>query len=48
MTTTPVPTALLDRLTANSLLTRVVRRNPTLVDAAIRLHQDNQIPPNTW
>jgi predicted amino acid racemase len=29
-------------------LQRIVERNPDLAEAAIRLHQDGDIPPNTW
>jgi predicted amino acid racemase len=30
------------------LIDRVLERNPALVDAAVRLHQDGTLPPNTW
>ena len=30
------------------LIDRVLDRNPALIDAAVRLHQDGTVPPNTW
>ncbi|HEY7030499.1 MAG TPA: alanine racemase [Thermomicrobiales bacterium] len=30
------------------LIDRVLERNPAIVEAAVRLHQDGAIPPNTW
>jgi len=30
------------------LIDRILDRNPALIDAAVRLHQDGTIPPNTW
>jgi predicted amino acid racemase len=32
----------------SGLLARVVQRNPQLVAAAVALHQEGRIPPNTW
>ncbi|MEA2597511.1 MAG: hypothetical protein QOF01_3980, partial [Thermomicrobiales bacterium] len=30
------------------LIDRILERNPALIEAAVRLHQDGAIPPNTW
>jgi predicted amino acid racemase len=30
------------------LIDRILDRNPALIDAAVRLHQDGTLPPNTW
>jgi predicted amino acid racemase len=30
------------------LIDRVIERNPAIVAAAVRLHQDGALPPNTW
>jgi predicted amino acid racemase len=30
------------------LLQRILERNPPIIEAAVRLHQDGKIPPNTW
>ena len=29
-------------------LQRLIERNPRLLEAAIALHQQGRIPPNTW
>jgi predicted amino acid racemase len=48
MTAALVPDTLLDRLAADGVLTRAVQRNPALIEAAVRLHQDGHVPANTW
>jgi predicted amino acid racemase len=41
-------TANLSAIDEQSLLRRVVERNPGMIEAALRLHRDHRIPPNSW
>ena len=47
-TSAPAPTEIGGGLAAAGLLTRLAQRNPALLDAAVRLHQDGQVPANSW
>jgi predicted amino acid racemase len=46
--TTHTTTANLSAIDEHSLLRRVVERNPRMLEAAVKLHRDRVIPPNTW
>jgi predicted amino acid racemase len=47
-TSAPAPTEIGGGLAAAGLLTRLAQRNPALLDAAVQLHQDGQVPANSW
>jgi predicted amino acid racemase len=40
--------SLSDRIAPSGVLTRVVERNPALLDAAVQLHQNGKVPANAW
>jgi predicted amino acid racemase len=45
---TDTTTANLSAIDEHSLLRRVVERNPGMIEAALRLHRDHRVPPNSW